>query len=77
MKKVVKAMDEFPLWLKVILALPILDIVWAVYRIIKGAAYGKVSLVIWGIVWIILGWAIFWIIDIISLIVYRDIKILA
>ena len=41
MKGFVKWMDEAPLWLKIVFALLVLDLVWAVYRIIKGVAYGK------------------------------------
>lgn len=71
MKGMVKWFDNAPLWLKIIFALPGLDIIWAVYRIVKGAAYGKVGLVIIGILWILLGWAILWIIDIVSIIIKK------
>lgn len=77
MKGFVKWMDDAPLWLKIIFALPVLDTVWAVYRIIKGIAYKKVSLIIVGILWILLGWAIFWIIDLISICVWREPKLFA
>ena len=46
MKGFVKWMDDAPLWLKIVFALPVLDIIWAVYRIIKGAAYGNISLIL-------------------------------
>lgn len=71
MKGLVKWFDNAPIWLKIILALPGLDIIWAVYRIVKGAAYGKIGLVIIGILWILLGWAILWIIDIVSIIIKK------
>lgn len=71
MKGLVKWFDNAPIWLKVILALPGLDIIWAVYRIVKGAAYGKMGLVIIGILWILLGWAILWIIDIVSIVIKK------
>jgi len=71
MKGLVKWFDNAPLWLKIILALPGLDIIWAVYRIVKGAAYGKIGLVIIGILWILLGWAILWILDIVSIIIKK------
>ena len=77
MKGFVKWMDDAPLWLKIVFALPVLDIVWAVYRLIKGAAYGKISLILGGILWIILGWAILWIIDIICVCIFREPKVLA
>ena len=77
MKGFVKWMDNAPLWLKIVFALPVLDIVWAVLRIVKGAAYGKLSLIIGGILWIILGWIILWIIDIVCICIWRDPKVLA
>ena len=71
MKGIVKWFDEAPIWLKIIFALPGLDIIWAVYRIIKGIAYGKVSTLIIGILWILLGWGILWIIDLVSIIIKK------
>lgn len=71
MKGMVKWFENCPLWLKIIFALPGIDIVWAVFRIVKGAAYGKLGLVLIGIVWIILGWAALWIIDIVSIIIKK------
>ena len=35
MQKFCDTLDSFPLWLKIIIAIPFLDIVWAVYRIFK------------------------------------------
>ncbi len=77
MKNFVKWFDESPLWVKIIFALPVLDIVWAIYRIVKGAAYGKVWTLVGGILWIILGWAILWLVDLICVIGWKHIKVLA
>ncbi len=77
MKDFVKWFDNAPLWLKIIFALPGLDLVWAIYRIVKGAAYGKMSLILGGILWIVLGWAILWIIDLVSVIGWKHVKVLA
>lgn len=71
MKGLVKWFEDAPVWLKIIFALPVLDIIWAFFRIVKGAVKGKISLVIIGILWIILGWAILWVIDIVSIIVKK------
>ena len=71
MKGMVKWFENCPVWLKVIFALPGLDIIWAIFRIVKGAAYGKVGLIVVGILWILLGWAILWIIDIVSIIIKK------
>lgn len=73
----VKWMDTAPLWLKIVLALPIVDIIWALYRIIKGAVKGKVELIIGGILWIIFGWIALWLVDIICIIGWKKPKVLA
>ena len=71
MKGLVKWFEDAPVWLKIIFALPGLDIIWAIFRIVKGAVKGKISLVLIGILWILLGWAILWIIDIVSIIIQK------
>ena len=71
MKEMIKWFENAPVWLKLIFALPGLDIIWAIFRIVKGAVKGKVGLIIIGILWIILGWAILWIVDIISIILKK------
>ena len=71
MKGLVKWFEGAPFWLKLILALPVLDIVWAIFRIVKGVVKGKLSLVLVGILWIILGWGILWIIDFVSIIIKK------
>ena len=67
MKDFIKAMDDLPLILKIILARPALDIVWGIYRIVKGVAYKNVVTLIFGILWIIPGSVICWILDIVTL----------
>lgn len=71
MKGMVKWFENCPVWLKIIFALPVLDIIWAVFRIVKGAAYGKVGLIVVGILWILLGWALLWVVDIVSIIIKK------
>lgn len=71
MKGFVKWMDSTPVWLKFIFALPVLDLIWAIYRIVKGAAKNNVLLIVVGILWIILGWAILWLIDLICILIYK------
>ena len=65
MKDFISAMDKLPWILKLILCLPGLDIVWAVYRIVKGISTKKVLTLVFGILWIIPGVAIGWLIDLI------------
>lgn len=61
MKEYVRFIDGLPLIIRLILALPGLDgIIYGIYRIAKGR-------IIVGILWIFLGFAILWIIDIITI----------
>ena len=67
----IKWFENAPVWLKVIFALPGLDFIWAIFRIVKGVVKGKIGLVLIGILWLVLGWAILWIIDIVSILIKK------
>ncbi|HKM29408.1 MAG TPA: hypothetical protein VJZ51_01450 [Bacilli bacterium] len=70
-KNYVKFIDELPLILKIIFALPGLDgFFYGIYRICKGH-------IIIGILWIYVGAAILWIVDIITIILYGKVTIFA
>lgn len=71
MKDFIKAMDNLPWIVKLILCLPALDIIWAIYRIVKGVATKNLLTLIVGILWIVPGIAIGWLIDLISIIFIR------
>ena len=59
-----KWIDSLPLLVKIIFALPILDgILFGIYRICKG----NLPNIVLGIIWIFVGAAIFWILDIVFL----------
>lgn len=73
----VKMLDKAPLWVKIVLALPVLDIVWAIYRIVKGAVKGDFAVLLGGILWLLLGWGILWVIDLISVIGWKKLVVLA
>lgn len=74
---IIKTLDDLPKNVKLILALPIIDIVWAVYRIIKGATGKQYKNLLLGVLWIIPGSFICWIIDLICIVKYGNIKLLA
>lgn len=61
-------MDNNPLWLKVVLALPFLDILWVVYRLFKSIEDNNVVGIIVAIILIFFA-PILWLIDIITLLV--------
>ena len=71
MKDMVKWFEKAPIWLKIIFALPGIDIVWAIFRIVKGVVKKDTFLIVIGILWIILGWAILWVIDIVTIILKK------
>jgi hypothetical protein len=70
MKEYVKLIDGLPWILRLILALPGIDgIVYGIYRIAKGR-------LLVGILWIVLGFAILWIIDLISVLINKKVTFL-
>ncbi|MBU1092945.1 MAG: hypothetical protein KKH01_00635 [Firmicutes bacterium] len=77
MRDLVQAFDDLPWLLKVIFALPGLDFLWGIYRLIKGIHKGDNVLILAGIVWIATGWAILWIIDLYTVLVYKKVTVLA
>ena len=77
MKGFVKWMDNAPLWVKIIFALPLTGIVWAIYRIVKGVTYKKIGILIAGIIWIVVGTIAFWLIDLICIVIWGEPKLFA
>jgi hypothetical protein len=72
MKDLVKFFDGLRWIVKLIFALPALDgILWGIYRIAKGLSTNNTMLVLIGILWIVLGFAILWIIDIVSILLNK------
>lgn len=70
MDSYVKTIDGLPLIIKILLALPFSDgIVYGLYRIAKG------KLLI-GILWIVLGAIILWIIDIVTIVMHGKLTFL-
>lgn len=71
MKAWVKFLDDLPLIGKIIFALPGIDgIAYGLYRIGKGR-------LIVGLLWIFLGFAILWIIDLVTIILNGKVSFLA
>lgn len=62
-----KTLDELPLIVKILLALPFLDIIWVVYRLVKSIEKKNNVGIILAIVLIIVGIPFLWVIDIITL----------
>ena len=66
MKEFLSAIDNLPKIAKIILCLPVIDIIWAIYRIVKGIDKSNTLLLIVGIVWIVFGSTITWVADLIG-----------
>ena len=73
----VEAIDNLPPILKILFCIPCLDIIWAIYRIIKGVETGSALLIVVGILWIIPGGMICWIADLITVILSKERPILS
>ena len=67
MKQFIKEMDRLPLLIKLIFCIPAIDIIWAIYRIVKGVLKGSLLQIIIGILWIAPGVALGWLIDLVSI----------
>lgn len=65
-KDLIKLVDKLPKIAKIILCLPGLDIVWAVYRILKGVVKKDTVLTVIGVLWVIGGCTITWIFDLVT-----------
>ena len=73
MKDLIKAMDNLPWLVKLILCIPAIDIVWAVYRVIRSLAAGNVLGIVLSIVLIIVGIPVLWLIDLICVLVSKNV----
>lgn len=66
MKNLIKTFDELPLIVKVIFCIPMLDIVWSIYKICKSVDKSNVLGIVLGILTIIPGAFFIWIIDLVT-----------
>lgn len=68
MNQFVSAMDGMPKLVKVLLALPVLDIIWVVYRLCKSIAKKNVVAIVLAVVLLVVGIPFLWLIDMITII---------
>ena len=68
----VKAIDELPRFVKLILCIPFLNIVWAVYRIVKGACTKNWTTMVAGIIWGTVASFFAWAVDLVCLILDKE-----
>ena len=67
MKDIIKAVDNLPLIAKIILALPGLAVVWAIYRLLRSLEKKNTLGIVLAIVLIFADLTFFWVIDLICL----------
>ncbi len=67
MKSFIKAIDDLPTLVKLILALPGLDIVWVIYRLLRSLVKNNILGVIVAVVAIVVGLPWLWLVDIICI----------
>lgn len=77
MKDIVKAFDDLSWIVKLILCLPVLNIAWAIYRICKGAETKNTLMLVVGVLWIVFGCVLLWVVDLVCTIIYKRPTILA
>ena len=66
MKEFINSLDSMPLLVKIILAIPALDIIWGIYRIVSGAYHKNTPAIIVSVILLFI--PITWIFDIVMII---------
>lgn len=69
MNEFLKAIDSLPKVIKILLAIPFLDIIWVVYRLGLSITQKSTLGIVLAVILIIVGIPFLWIVDIITLIV--------
>lgn len=67
MQEYINAFDNLPLVAKIIFALPMLDILWAIYRLCKSLSKQNTVGIVLAVLMLIVCPALFWLVDIITL----------
>ena len=65
--ELIKVMDNLPQWAKIILALPFLDIVWNIYRLLKSISKNNTVGIVVAVIILFVGVPFVWLIDIICI----------
>ena len=73
MQKLINAIDELPLIVKIIFAIPALDIIWNIYRLCRSIVNNNIIGIILSVLLLTVGLAFMWLVDIISLILAKKV----
>lgn len=72
MKDLLNTLKGLPWILKIILCIPVLDIVWSVARVMNGIVKNNIVYIIIGILSIVPGAVFFWVADLILVLLGKD-----
>lgn len=64
----VKTFDDLPKWLKIVLAIPFLDVIWVVYRLFRSIEKNNVVGIVLAVLLLVIGIPFLWLVDIITII---------
>ncbi|MBO5287014.1 MAG: hypothetical protein J6B34_02705 [Clostridia bacterium] len=73
MKDLIKAIDNLPWIVKLILCLPGIAIVWSIYRLVRSIAANNVLAIVLSILLLFFGPTIVWIIDLVCVILNKKV----
>ena len=73
MKSIIKALHDLPMLVKVILALPALDVVWVVYRLLRSLDKHNILGVVIAVLAIFVGLPWLWLVDILCIVLKGDV----
>lgn len=70
MKSFIKAMDGLDKIIKIILCIPVLQIVWGIYRLLRSCDKKNILGIIIAVLLIVPGAAFMWLVDLVSIILW-------
>ena len=73
MNSIVKSFDSLPKIIKFIFALPVLDIIWAIYRLIRSIAKKSVIATVLSVIMLVVCPILFWIVDMITILLFNKV----
>ena len=73
MNSIVKSFDSLPKIIKFIFALPVLDIIWAIYRLIRSIAKKSVTATVLAVIMLVVCPILFWIVDMITILLFNKV----
>ncbi len=73
MNSIVKSFDSLPIIIKFIFALPVLDIIWAIYRLIRSIAKKSVIATVLAVIMLVVCPILFWIVDMITILLFNKV----